>query len=213
MDRLGPMFVTLEGPEGSGKSTQIKALAGFLDQQGFDVLVTREPGGTAIGDQIRDCLHNIENTAMTGPTEFLLYSASRAQLVREVLRPALAAGKVVLCDRYADSTIAYQGYGRDLDLTAVTAVTEFATEGLRPDLTLLLDIDVQKGLARRVAGAEEMNRLDLETLAFHRRVRDGYHQLAAADPERWRIIDASQDAAAVQQELRAAVLERLTAVP
>lgn len=213
MDRLGPMFVTLEGPEGSGKSTQIKALAGFLDQQGFDVLVTREPGGTAIGDQIRDCLHNVENTAMTGPTEFLLYSASRAQLVREVLRPALAAGKVVLCDRYADSTIAYQGYGRDLDLTAVTAVTEFATEGLRPDLTLLLDIDVQKGLARRVAGAEEMNRLDLETLAFHRRVRDGYHQLAAADPERWRIIDASQDAAAVQQELRAAVLERLTAVP
>jgi len=207
------MFVTLEGPEGSGKSTQIKALAGFLDQQGFDVLVTREPGGTAIGDQIRDCLHNVENTAMTGPTEFLLYSASRAQLVREVLRPALAAGKVVLCDRYADSTIAYQGYGRDLDLTAVTAVTEFATEGLRPDLTLLLDIDVQKGLARRVAGAEEMNRLDLETLAFHRRVRDGYHQLAAADPERWRIIDASQDAAAVQQELRAAVLERLTAVP
>jgi len=213
LDRLGPMFVTLEGPEGSGKSTQIKALAGFLDQQGFDVLVTREPGGTAIGDQIRDCLHNVENTAMTGPTEFLLYSASRAQLVREVLRPALAAGKVVLCDRYADSTIAYQGYGRDLDLTAVTAVTEFATEGLRPDLTLLLDIDVQKGLARRVAGAEEMNRLDLETLAFHRRVRDGYHQLAAADPERWRIIDASQDAAAVQQELRAAVLERLTAVP
>lgn len=211
MGRLAAMFITFEGPEGSGKSTQIKALAAFLAGVGYDVLLTREPGGTAIGDQIRDCLHNVDNTAMTGPTEFLLYSASRAQLVREVLRPALAAGQVVLCDRYADSTIAYQGYGRGLDLEALTAVTAFATEGLLPDLTLLLDIDVEQGLARRIAGAEEMNRLDLETIAFHRRVREGYQQLAHAEPERWHTIDAGRDTNAVQEDVRTAVLSRLAA--
>jgi dTMP kinase len=203
------MFITFEGPEGSGKSTQIKALAAFLVQRGYDVLVTREPGGTSIGDQIRDCLHNVDNTAMTGPTEFLLYSASRAQLVREVLRPALMAGRVVLCDRFADSTIAYQGYGRGLDLDSLTAVTAFATQGLAPDLTLLLDIDVEQGLARRVAGAEEMNRLDLETVAFHRRVRDGYQQLAHAEPGRWHTIDAGRAADMVQEDIRTAVLSRL----
>lgn len=203
------MFITLEGPEGSGKSTQIKALAAFLRDQGYDVLQTREPGGTRIGDQIRDCLHNVANTEMSGPAEFLLYSASRAQLVREVLRPALAQGQIVLCDRYADSTLAYQGYGRGLDLAALQEVTRFATEGLAPDLTLLLDIDVAEGLARRVAGQGEMNRLDLETLAFHERVRAGYHQLAAQDPSRWVVIDAGGSAAAVQEAVRAAVVNRL----
>ncbi len=203
------MFVTFEGPEGSGKSTQMPQLASYLEQEGFSVLATFEPGGTAIGDQIRDCLHDVANTAMEPTTEFLLYSASRAQLVREKIRPALAQNKIVLCDRYADSSIAYQGYGRGLDLDWVTEITEFATGGLAPDLTFLLDIDVESGLARRVAGKAEMNRLDLETIAFHNRVREGYHQLAAADPDRWVIVNARHRAAEIQQTLRTVLLERL----
>jgi dTMP kinase len=205
------MFVTLEGPEGSGKSTQMVLLAAFLEEQGFSVIATREPGGTDIGDQIRATLHDVSNTGMEPATEFLLYSASRAQLVREVIIPALAAGKIVLCDRYADSSIAYQGYGRGLDLNALTGITEFATGGLRPDLTFLLDIDVEAGLARRVAGEDEMNRLDLETIAFHRRVRDGYHQMAAVDPDRWVFIDAARAPAEVQNSLRATVMQQLGA--
>ncbi|MFL7840002.1 MAG: dTMP kinase [Candidatus Promineifilaceae bacterium] len=203
------MFITFEGPEGSGKSTQIPLLAAFLEKAGYFVEITREPGGTSIGDQIRSCLHDVNNTEMEPPTEFLLYSASRAQLVREVIRPALLGGKVVLCDRYADSSIAYQGYGRDLDLGDLQTITKFATGGLRPDLTFLLDIDVEEGLSRRITGDEEMNRLDLEAIAFHQRVREGYHQLAALDPRRWVIIDAAQSPHDIQQELRAVTLSRL----
>lgn len=141
------MFITLEGPEGSGKSTQLVLLARFLEEEGFSVVATREPGGTNIGDQIRACLHDVNNTEMEPETEFLLYTASRAQLVREMVMPSLAEDKVVLCDRYADSTIAYQGYGRGLDLQAVSAITQFATGDLQPDLTFLLDIDVEEGSA------------------------------------------------------------------
>ncbi len=203
------MFITLEGPEGSGKSTQMPMLAAFLEEEGYDVLLTREPGGTPIGDQIRNCLHDVDNTEMEASTEFLLYSASRAQLVRELILPALAADKIVLCDRYADSSLAYQGYGRGLDLDALLVTTEFATGGLAPDLTFLLDIDVEQGLSRRIAGDEEMNRLDLEAIAFHQRIRSGYHQLAAADRDRWVIIDAGQSPAAVQRQLRAITLQRI----
>lgn len=206
------MFITFEGPEGSGKTSQIPLLATYLRQQGFVVLTTREPGGTAIGDQIRACLHDVTNTAMTAVAEILLYSASRAQLVREVIQPALAAGTVVLCDRYADSTLAYQGYGRQLDLDELTQITCFATGGLKPDLTLLLDLDVEKGLARRRANRQEMNRLDLEQVAFHRRVRQGYHQLAAADPDRWVVVNADQPFAQVQDTLRKVIVARLKAV-
>lgn len=203
------MFISFEGPEGSGKSTQIALLSNFLRQQGFSVVATREPGGTRIGDQIRSCLHDVANTAMVPETEVLLYSASRAQLVRELLLPSLAAGQVVLCDRYADSTLAYQGYGRGLNLEELEAMTRIATGGLKPDLTLLLDIDVRHGLARRVTGGEEMNRLDRETVAFHQRVRDGYHQLAAAEPLRWHLIDADRPVEAVQADVRQAVLATL----
>jgi dTMP kinase len=203
------MFITLEGPEGSGKSTQIALLATYLEEQGYSVVTTREPGGTRIGDQIRNTLHDVENTEMEPPTEFLLYSASRAQLVREFIRPALEENKIVLCDRYADSSIAYQGYGRDLDLDDLLTITEFATGSLKPDLTFLLDIDVEDGLSRRISGAEEMNRLDLEAIAFHQRVRDGYHKLAAADPDRWVIIDAGRPPAAIQEDLRKAALARI----
>jgi dTMP kinase len=203
------MFITLEGPEGSGKSTQLPPLAAYLQEAGYSVVISREPGGTAIGNQVRACLHDVNNTEMEPTTEFLLYSASRAQLVREVIRPALAEGKIVLCDRYADSSIAYQGYGRDLDLGDLRKITEFTTGGLKPDLTFLLDIDVKEGLSRRISGAEEMNRLDLEAIAFHERVREGYHELAALDPQRWVLIDAAQSPQEIQQELRTIIMSRL----
>jgi dTMP kinase len=205
------MFITFEGPEGSGKSSQIPLLSTYLRQHGFAVLETREPGGTQIGDQIRACLHDVNNALMTPVAEMLLYSASRAQLLSEAIRPALAAGQIVLCDRFADSTIAYQGYGRNLDLTALAHVTRFATGGLVPDLTFLLDIDVERGLARRLDGGEEMNRLDLETVSFHQRVRQGYHQLVAADPDRWLVVDADRPRDIVQAELRRLILPRLPA--
>jgi len=203
------MFVTFEGPEGSGKSSQISRLVVFLEKRGFSVYATREPGGTIIGDQIRDCLHDVANTDMVAATEFLLYSASRAQLVRELIRPTLASGQVVLCDRYADSSIAYQGYGRGLNLANLATITQFATGGLTPDLTFLLDIDVERGLSRRVAGKGEMNRLDLEEIAFHQRVRDGYHQLARVDSDRWCIVDADRPVDVVQGDLQEIFLARL----
>jgi dTMP kinase len=196
------MFITFEGPDGSGKTSQIGMLADHLQARGFTVVTTREPGGTAIGDQIRACLHDVANTAMAAETELLLYSASRAQLVQEVIRPSLAAGHVVLCDRFADSSMAYQGYGRGLDREQLALLTAVATGGLKPDLTLLLDIDVERGLARRATNHEEMNRLDLETVAFHNRVRQGYHQLAAQEPDRWRVVDADREATAVFVDVR-----------
>lgn len=205
------MFITFEGPEGSGKSSQIRLLAAYLRQQGYSVVETREPGGTAIGNQIRACVHDVGNTAISPAAEFLLYSASRAQLVAEVIRPALAAGKVVLCDRFADSSFAYQGYARGLDLATLRQITRFATGGLKPSPTILLDIDVKRGLARRRAGGDEMNRLDLETEAFHQRVRQGYHKMVAAEPERWVVIDADRPVNEVQAELRELVARRMIA--
>jgi dTMP kinase len=206
------MFITLEGPEGSGKSSQIGLLAAFLRGQGYGVVQTREPGGTPIGDQIRACLHDVNNVAMTAVTELLLYSASRAQHVAELIRPALTQGQVVLCDRFADSTVAYQGYGRGVDLDELRFLTRIATQALQPDLTLLLDIDVARGLARRQSGGDEMNRLDLETLAFHERVRQGYHTLAATEPERWVVVDAERPLTAVQSELQTIVADRLASL-
>lgn len=203
------MFVTFEGPEGSGKSSQIVLLASFLQENGFTVVRTREPGGTPIGNEIRACVHNVANTAMTPVAEMLLYSASRAQHVGELIRPSLTAGKIVLCDRFADSTIAYQGYGRGLDLAQLHQVTQIATGGLQPDLTFLLDIDVEVGLARRTGGGLEMNRLDLETVQFHQRVRDGYHHLAATDPFRWVIVDGERPLPIIQKELQTELLTRL----
>src|SRR5512135_2078132 len=154
------MFITFEGPEGSGKSTQARLLAAYLKECGEDVLLTREPGGTSIGDQIRTVIHSHENTAMLPVSELFLYSAARAQIVAEVIRPALAQGRLVLSDRYADSTIAYQGYGRQIDLERVRQVTALATGGLVPDVTFLIDIPVDEGIARRkngVARGEEFN--------------------------------------------------------
>lgn len=203
------MFITFEGPDGSGKSSQIQLLSDYLQTLGYKTVLSREPGGTAIGDEIRACVHHVKNTGMFPEAEMLLYSASRAQLVREVIRPSLAARKIVLCDRFYDSTIAYQGYGRGLNLDALHQVTHFATGGLKPDLTLLLDIEVEQGLTRRESGGVEMNRLDLETTAFHRRVRQGYHQLVKTEPERWVVVDGSRPLAVIQAELREIVKKRL----
>ena len=205
------MFITLEGPDGSGKSMQIPPLAEFIRQQGYEVLTTREPGGTGIGDQIRQVIMKLGNTSMNPRTEILLFCAARAQIVEEVLRPNLQRGVVVLSDRYADSTLAYQGYGHRVNLDDLHMLLNFATGGLKPDLTLLLDVDAEEGLKRRQSCGGEWNRLDAYALEFHRRVRDGYHELAKAEPERWQTIDASQTPEMVQSNLRRIVLKKLTA--
>jgi dTMP kinase len=206
------MFITLEGPEGGGKTLQAAALAEFLEGLGYDVLLTHEPGGTLIGDQVRAILSNLENTAMHPRTETLLFLAARAQLVEQVIRVHLGDGGIVISDRFADSTRAYQGYGHQNDLEKINHLIEFATGGLVPDLTLLLDIDVEEGLRRRVQGGG-WNRLDAYDLEFHRRVRAGYHQLARVEPERWIVIDAARPAEEVQAELRRVLLERLAVRP
>jgi dTMP kinase len=198
------MFISLEGPDGSGKSSQMKPLADFLSAQGYNVLMTREPGGTPISDQIRDVLLNrMDNTAMHPRAEILLFCASRAQHVEEKIRPHLEQGGIVLCDRYADSTLAYQGYGHGVDLKELKHLLDFATGGLWPDLTLLFDISAEEGLARRQKGGEVWNRLDAYALAFHERVRKGYCEMAAQNPQRWRVINAAQSKAAVQADIQA----------
>jgi dTMP kinase len=203
------MFITLEGPDGGGKTTQIHLLHDALEAAGHDVLLTREPGGTNIGDQVRAVLHDVENTEMVATAEILLYSASRAQLVAQVIRPALANGKIVLCDRYADSTMAYQGYGRGLDLEALSVITRFATGGLLPDLTILLDLQPEIGLRRRQVGGGELNRMDQQALEFYQRMRAGYFKLAEADPERWVRVDAAGSVEQVAEVVLAVVLREL----
>ncbi len=202
------MFITLEGPEGSGKTSQIPPLSEFLSQKGYHIVTTREPGGTSVSDQIRCVLVNMENRELTPRTEILLFLAARAQLVDQVIRPALAEGSVVICDRYGDSTLAYQGYGHQTDLDTLRHLLAFATGGLVPDLTILLDIDVEAGLMRK-KNVEEWNRLDAYEVTFHQRVRQGYHHLIAQEPERWEVIDASQPKELVQQNLRRVILARL----
>jgi len=202
------MFITLEGPEGSGKTSQVSDLAKYLREQGYEVITTREPGGTSIGDQIRSVLTNLENTELMPRTEILLFLAARAQLVEQLIRPALENGKIVLCDRYGDSTLAYQGYGHQTDLALLRRLLAFATGGLKPGLTLFLDIDVETGLQRKVR-ADEWNRLDAYEVAFHLRVRQGYKTLLAEEPERWVLIDASQPQTEVQNMMRQAVMTRL----
>lgn len=200
------MFITFEGPEGSGKSTQLAMLADWLRGLGQDVLRTREPGGTAIGDRVRAILLDPACGEMRAEAEVLLFSAARAQHVGQVIRPHLARGGVVLCDRYADSTLAYQGYGRRLDLDTLRVITAFATGGLRPDLVVFLDIDAAGGLQRKQLhandDASQWNRMEQEALAYHQRVRDGYLQMAAAEPGRWLLVDAARTMDAVQAVVR-----------
>ncbi len=185
------LFISFEGPEGAGKSTQLARLAQRLQQAGVSTQVTREPGGTPLGDQLRAAL--LDPGLEVAPlAEFLLYSASRAQLVQDVIRPALARSKVVLCDRYADSTLAYQGAGRGLPQAFLQDVTWEATGGLRPHITILLDLDPALGL-ERVAGRGQKDRLEQADISFHQRVRLGFLQLASGEPERFLVLDATQN--------------------
>ena len=180
------LFITFEGGEGSGKSHQSQALERRLKRRGIDAMRLYEPGGTAVGERIARLLKWARQTEITALSELLLFNAARAQLMSEVIEPALAADKVVICDRYTDSTLAYQGYGRGLDATLVRRVNENTTRGLKPDLTLLLDTPPETGLTR-IKGRRD--RFESEALAFHERVRAGYLELAALEPERWRVID------------------------
>ncbi len=204
-------FITLEGPEGSGKSTHAPRLAEYLRSKGRDVLLTREPGGTAIGDQIRAILNDHANTAMHPRAEILLFCASRAQLVNRMIRPHLARGGTVVCDRYSDSTLAYQGYGHGLDLGILRTISNFATGQLAPDLTLLLDLPVEIGLARRRRSDSDWNRLDALEVEFHRRVRQGYLDLSREEQGRWTRIDAEQPEEEVWSAILKAVSVRLEA--
>jgi dTMP kinase len=202
------MFITFEGPEGSGKTSQISVLRDYLLETGHAVFCTREPGGTSIGDQIRQVLLANKNTEMHPRSEILLFQASRAQLVEQEILPRLKRGEIVLCDRYADSTIAYQGYGHQVNLEQLRAIVNFATGGLKPNLTLLLDLEVEVGLQRRQKEGD-VNRLDAFELEFHRRVREGYHKLAYTEPQRWVTVDANQPPEIVQAAVREIIIERI----
>lgn len=192
-------FITFEGPEGGGKSTQIHRLAGALAEQGYTVWTTREPGGTRVGETIRPILLGRQQTPLSAWSEALLFTAARAQLVEEVIRPRLQRGEIVLCDRYLDSTIAYQGYGRGLDLKTLRQLQRDATGGLQPDLTILLNLPIEAGLARIPRPSQD--RLDREAASFHERVRAGYQEMVQQDPGRWREVDASADPDDVAQRI------------
>lgn len=180
------LFITFEGGDGSGKTTQIARLAAVLSDAGCDVVTLREPGGTVVGEGVRDILLNPEHEGLSAMAELLLFAASRAELSSAVIRPALDAGKVVLCDRYADSSVAYQGYGRGLDLATVRSINAWATGGLVPDRTVVLDVEPRAGIAAATPTAAD--RLEREAIAFHERIRAGYLAMAAAEPERIAVI-------------------------
>jgi dTMP kinase len=210
---MGP-FITFEGIEGSGKSTQIVLLANYLSAHARAVTLTREPGGTLIGDQIRKILLDPANTSLNPRTELLLYAAGRAQHLAELIAPERAAGRIVLCDRFTDATLAYQGYGRGLDLGLIRSLDRIVTDGIRPDLTILLDIDAAMGLARARGrnsrgGLEAEARFENEHLSFHERVRQGYLDLAKQEPDRFRIVDASPIPEVIQNKLRQLIDELL----
>ena len=203
------MFVTLEGPEGSGKTTLCARLEHMLADKGYEVVCVREPGGTVIGQQVRDVLLDQGNTGMLPETEFLLFSASRAQLVREVVVPHLESGAIVLCDRFLDSSLAYQGYGHRLDVGVLEKISSFVTSGVTPDVTVLLDISPEEGLRRRKQDRETWNRLDAYAIDFHERVRKGFLRLAEKNPNRWKVVDASQSEDAIFTEASTILLSAL----
>lgn len=186
------ILMTLEGPEGAGKTTVLQEILPILQGHGLDIVTTREPGGIRIAESIREIILDPQNTAIDGKTELLLFAAARRQHLNEKVRPALAAGKMVIIDRFIDSSVAYQGYARGIDVTDVKRINDFATDGLLPDLTLYFDVPTEIGLSRVMSGDREINRLDLEAQAMHEKVRQGYLTIAKAHPERIVTIDASQ---------------------
>ncbi|QXE88983.1 dTMP kinase [Geomonas subterranea] len=209
-------FITFEGVEGCGKTTQLRLLKERLETAGETVVATREPGGCPIADQMRAILLDAKNSAITPLSELLLYAAARAQHVQEVIVPALERGETVLCDRFTDATVAYQGHGRELDLDVIRQLNALATGGVQPDLTVLIDCPVQTGLSRALSrieatsGARE-ERFELESVRFHERVREGYLALARAYPERFIVVDGSGDVARTEVLVTAALMGRLPA--
>ena len=204
------MFITLEGPEGSGKTTAVEAAVKALEAQGYQIVRTREPGGTPIAEQIRNVILDKANTSMDPRTEALLYAASRRQHLVEKVWPALKEGKIVICDRYLDSSLAYQGGARGLGVDNILNINLFATENTWPDLTLLFDIKPEIGLQRIASNANrEVNRLDLEKIEFHNKVRETFLQLAERYPERYVVIDASLDRESVAKATLEAITSRL----
>lgn len=201
------MFITLEGIEGSGKTTQVGHILKFLQTTGHDCVITREPGGTRIGKKIRAILLDPESKDMNPLAELLLYTADRAQHIKELVNPLLAAGKTVLCDRYFDATLAYQGFARGLDIGLINQIHKLILKNLKPDITILLDLPPEKGLSRawkqieNGARAGIETRFEKETLSFHAKVRSGYLELARLEPERFRVIDASKDESQVRKEI------------
>jgi len=185
------IFISFEGIEGSGKTIQARLLSEYLIKKGYKVILTEEPGGTRIGLKLRDLLLSAENREITPVTELLLYNASRAQHIKEVILPALKSGSIVITDRFSDSTVAYQGFGRGIDLRLIDSIGKIVTEGLSPNITILLDLDVETGLMRN-RGINKTDRLELEDVEFHKRVKKGYLAIAAKEPERIKLIDASR---------------------
>ena len=206
--RRGP-FITLEGPEGAGKSIQAKLLGVFLEGEGWPVLLTREPGGTPLGDEVRQILLHSADLSILPETEVLLLAAGRAQHVRERILPALQSGHAVVCDRFVDSTYAYQGGGHGLPLERLRPIQEFATAGLEPDIRMLLDVPIEIGLQRRHADVGSVNRIDLAPDAFHERVRAAFLELAGQNPPGWSVIDGRDDVASVARKVHTEVKSRV----
>lgn len=204
-------FITLEGGEGSGKTGHIPNLVEHLRSKGLTVFPSREPGGTSISEQIREVLKDLKNTDMNPRTETLLFQAARAQIVEQVAIPRLKEGEIFISDRYADSTVAYQGYGHQQNLDQIKSLIRYATGGLTPDLTILLKVVPEVGLARR-GKSEEWNRLDAYALEFHKRVEQGYDNLVREEPDRWIVVDANQSIEKVYVDLVTAIEGRLTKV-
>jgi dTMP kinase len=202
------VFLSFEGIEGTGKTTQARLLSERLAEEGHDVVLTFEPGGTVIGSRIREILLLPEHLEMSAITELLLYNAARAQHLAEKILPAIKQGKIIITDRFSDSTVAYQCYARGIDIALIMSLDRLATGGLKPDLTILFDLDAEAGLARN-RGANKTDRIELEDIAFHRKVREGYLAIAKADPDRVRIVDAAQPSAEVQARVWEIVKERL----
>lgn len=194
-------FITFEGPEGCGKSTQIKLLSEALTKEGRSVLTTREPGGTDTGEEIRKILMNPEHVELTDLTEVFLYEAARAQLVNEVIIPALDSGQTVLCDRFSESTLAYQGYGGKISVEWIQKIDQMARGGLSPDLTLFIDVNPEVGLKRARASEKEIDRLEEKDLEYHKRVYQGYLELAKKNQDRIKVVDGRKDIQEIHQEI------------